>query len=105
MLEQSSARLGSLPAADQTSPSAYVEREERPVRLANSLALLPEDQRRVVVALRLHDQHQVASGQLEPQAQFRAGVGRGRWPSRSINGIAPAIERGQVTKTARAAPN
>ena len=48
MLEQSSARLEDVLAADQTSPSGRVERQERLVRLADALTALPEDQRRAV---------------------------------------------------------
>jgi RNA polymerase sigma-70 factor (ECF subfamily) len=48
MLEASSARLEGFLAADQTSPSGRVERQERLVRLADALAALPEDQRRAV---------------------------------------------------------
>jgi RNA polymerase sigma-70 factor (ECF subfamily) len=48
MLEQSSARLEGLLAADQSSPSGRVERQEQLVRLADALAALTEDQRRAV---------------------------------------------------------
>ena len=47
-LEQSSARLEAFLADDPTSPSGQAERQERLVRLADSLARLPEDQRRAV---------------------------------------------------------
>src|SRR6516165_7906953 len=44
-LEQSSARLEAFLAADQTSPSGRVEKQERLVRLADAMEALPEDQR------------------------------------------------------------
>jgi RNA polymerase sigma-70 factor (ECF subfamily) len=44
-LEQSSVRLGSLLAAEQTSPSLAAERLEQAVRLAEAMATLPEAQR------------------------------------------------------------
>jgi RNA polymerase sigma-70 factor (ECF subfamily) len=47
-IEHSSARLEAFLAADQTSPSGQVERQERLLRLANALAALPDDQRRAV---------------------------------------------------------
>jgi RNA polymerase sigma-70 factor (ECF subfamily) len=47
-LEQSSARLEAFLAADQTSPSGQVARQERLRRLADALAALPDDQRRAV---------------------------------------------------------
>jgi RNA polymerase sigma-70 factor (ECF subfamily) len=47
-IEQSSARLEAFLAADQTSPSGRVERQERVLRLADALAALPDDQRRAV---------------------------------------------------------
>ena len=47
-IEQSSARLEAFLAADQTSPSGPVERQERLLRLADALAALPDDQRRAV---------------------------------------------------------
>jgi RNA polymerase sigma-70 factor (ECF subfamily) len=47
-IEQSSARLEAFLAADQTSPSGRVERQERLLRLADALTALPDDQRRAV---------------------------------------------------------
>jgi RNA polymerase sigma-70 factor (ECF subfamily) len=48
-LGQSSARLGDLLAADQSSPSAAAQREEQSVALAAALARLPEAQREALV--------------------------------------------------------
>jgi RNA polymerase sigma-70 factor (ECF subfamily) len=47
-LDQSSARLEEFLAADLTSPSERIDRQERLVRLADALAKLPEDQRNAV---------------------------------------------------------
>jgi RNA polymerase sigma-70 factor, ECF subfamily len=47
-IEQSSARFEAFLAADQTSPSGRVERHERLLRLADTLAALPGDQRRAI---------------------------------------------------------
>jgi RNA polymerase sigma-70 factor, ECF subfamily len=48
-LAQSSANLAGLLAADQPSPSQQVDREEAGLRLAESLAALPEAQREALV--------------------------------------------------------
>ena len=48
-LEQSSVRLGSVLAADQSSPSQGAHRADRAVLLAAALAELPEAQREVVL--------------------------------------------------------
>jgi RNA polymerase sigma-70 factor (ECF subfamily) len=47
-LDESSARLAALLAADQSSPSERVAHEEQLLRLAQALAELPGDQRRAV---------------------------------------------------------
>ena len=47
-LERSSARLETLLAADQSSPSERIVRGEELARLAQAIAQLPEDQRRAV---------------------------------------------------------
>ena len=53
-LEQSSRRLGSMLAADQTSPSQKASRDEQLLRLADALTGLPDDQRRAVELRHLH---------------------------------------------------
>ena len=47
-LDESSARLAAVLAADQSSPSQRAAREEQLVQLAEALAELPDDQRRAV---------------------------------------------------------
>ncbi len=47
-LEQSSRRLESILAADQTSPSQKAIRHEQLIRLADAMAQLPDDQRQAV---------------------------------------------------------
>jgi RNA polymerase sigma-70 factor (ECF subfamily) len=47
-IEQSSARLEAFLAADQTSLSARLERQERLLRLADAMAAPPDDQRRAI---------------------------------------------------------
>jgi RNA polymerase sigma-70 factor (ECF subfamily) len=47
-LEESSARLGTSLAADQSSPSQQIVRHELSLRLASCLARLPDDQRQAI---------------------------------------------------------
>ncbi len=47
-LEQSSSRFEAFLAAEQSSPSERVDRDEQLLRMANALAALPENQRRAV---------------------------------------------------------
>jgi RNA polymerase sigma-70 factor (ECF subfamily) len=53
-LEDSSSRLQNWLAAEQSSPSQRVEREEQAVHLANALATLPEAQREALVLQHWH---------------------------------------------------
>jgi RNA polymerase sigma-70 factor (ECF subfamily) len=53
-LDESALRLGEWLAAEQSSPSQQVERQERAVRLAEALATLPENQREAVVLRHWH---------------------------------------------------
>jgi RNA polymerase sigma-70 factor (ECF subfamily) len=54
-LEDSSARLEALLAAEQSSPSERAARNEEVLRLEEALALLPEPQREAVVLRHFHD--------------------------------------------------
>jgi RNA polymerase sigma-70 factor (ECF subfamily) len=54
-VEQSSARLESWLAADQTSPSQYAIRSEQAVQLAAALSNLPEAQREALTLHHLHE--------------------------------------------------
>jgi RNA polymerase sigma-70 factor (ECF subfamily) len=53
-LDESASRLEAWLAAEQSSPSQQVERQERAVRLAEALAALPEKQREAVVLRHWH---------------------------------------------------
>src|SRR5262245_45860190 len=55
-LDDSSARLEHFLAADQSSPTQHVVRQERLVRLAEALASLPEEQRAVLELRHLQGQ-------------------------------------------------
>jgi RNA polymerase sigma-70 factor (ECF subfamily) len=78
-LEQSSARLEAFLAADQTSPSGRAERNERLLRLADTLARLPDDQRRAVELRHL---------QGLPLAEIAARM------ARSVDAVVGLIHRG-----------
>jgi RNA polymerase sigma-70 factor (ECF subfamily) len=53
-LDESASRLEAWLAAEQSSPSQQVERQERAVRLAEALTALPENQREAVVLRHWH---------------------------------------------------
>jgi RNA polymerase sigma-70 factor (ECF subfamily) len=53
-IEDSSARLEAFLAADQSSPSERLRREEESIRITAALAQLPEDQRTAVERRHLH---------------------------------------------------
>jgi len=53
-LQNSSARLAAWIAADQSSPSMQMQRQEQAVRLAEALAQLPEAQREALVLQHWH---------------------------------------------------
>jgi RNA polymerase sigma-70 factor, ECF subfamily len=78
-IEQSSARLEAFVAADQTSPSGQVERQERLLRLADALAALPDAQRQAVELKHL---------------QGLALVEVARRLGRSVSAVAGLLQRG-----------
>jgi RNA polymerase sigma-70 factor (ECF subfamily) len=53
-LDESASRLDAWLAAEQSSPSQQIERQERAVRLAEALATLPENQREAIVLRHWH---------------------------------------------------
>jgi RNA polymerase sigma-70 factor (ECF subfamily) len=78
-LERSSARLEAFLAADQTSPSGRVEKQERLIWLADALAALPEDQRRAIELKHL---------------QGLALIDVARQMNRSVPAVAGLLQRG-----------
>jgi RNA polymerase sigma-70 factor (ECF subfamily) len=78
-IEQSAARLEAFLAADQTSPSGRVERQDGLLRLADALAALPDDQRRAVELKHL---------------QGLALVEVGRRMGRTVPAVAGLLQRG-----------
>src|SRR5262249_2118353 len=62
-LDESASRLEAWLAAEQSSPSQEVERDERAVRLAEALATLPEKQREAVILRHWHGSSLVEIGE------------------------------------------
>ena len=73
-LDQSASRLEQWLAAEQSSPSQHAIRQEELLRMAESLASLPEAQRR---AIELHHLQGLAAGRDRRRARLDQG-GRGR---------------------------
>ena len=88
MLEASSMRLADLLAADQSTPSGHIGRDEDLLRLANALTELTDDQQQAVVQRHLEGR---------PLVEIAESM------ERSTNAVAALIHRGLVDLRGRLA--
>jgi len=92
VLYDSSVALGNLAQAREATPSRAAEQRERSVILADALATLEADQRRVIV---LRDIEQLKWEQVASRMGRTPGAVRMLW-MRALKKLAPLIERSQA---------